>query len=321
MVAASQQSLSTMAPTVRSAATSARSAAQGVPAVSSHEIGQAKTTFHFEGQILDGQILDGQVFDGQVDGMTDPCLSPAKQNEFTADFCRELARLEQWAAAQHWPPCDVRELQVFVSDRFRISKSLVPAWYGRAGRMEFPAWRIVARKAAIAHELVHVFFPNGNRFLAEGLAVHLQAEIGGNPAFPNFGRPLHELVRELLREMVPEFAFGDQSSLDEVDLAELDKIATPSPLELKVGPDFYGEEPRGQAHIYPIAGSFVRFLIETHGMEKFRGLYLQTPLKPLQLNAGTADRWIGVYGLSRADLEAQWKSLLGNAVSRPRSIE
>ena len=24
------------------------------------------------------------------------------------------------------------------------------------------------------HELVHVFYPSGNRFLAEGLAVHLQ---------------------------------------------------------------------------------------------------------------------------------------------------
>ncbi len=41
--------------------------------------------------------------------------------------------------------------------------------------MEFPAWRVNAGKAAILHELAHVFFPNGNRFLAEGLAVYLQA--------------------------------------------------------------------------------------------------------------------------------------------------
>ena len=56
--------------------------------------------------------------------------------------------------------------------------------------MEFPAWRVLARKAAILHELVHVFFPSGNRFLAEGLAVHLQAEIGGNPVTRSSGRRL-----------------------------------------------------------------------------------------------------------------------------------
>ncbi len=36
--------------------------------------------------------------------------------------------------------------------------------------------------------------------LAEGLAVYLQAEIGRNPAFPNFGWPLHALARELMPE-------------------------------------------------------------------------------------------------------------------------
>jgi hypothetical protein len=90
----------------------------------------------------------------------------------------------------------VPELRVVVSDQYQISKSLVPAWSGRAGQMEFPSRRVIAREAAIAHELIHVFFPNGNRFLAEGLAVYVQTAIGGNPAFPNFGKPLHELVRE-----------------------------------------------------------------------------------------------------------------------------
>ena len=75
--------------------------------------------------------------------------------------------------------------------------------------MEFPAWRVEARKAAIAHELVHVFYPNANRFLAEGFAVYLQDEIGGNPAFPNFGRPLHALVLERLRGTLGEGAPSD----------------------------------------------------------------------------------------------------------------
>lgn len=235
---------------------------------------------------------------------------PTKQNEFKFDFHQEIARLKKWSASRYWPALPVPEFRVVVSDRYKISRSLVPAWSGCAGRMEFPAWRVVARKAAIAHEIVHVFYPNGNRLLAEGLAVYLQAEIGGNPAFPNFGRPLHELVRELLKEMVPGFVRGDPASLAPIRLAALDQIATPNPLTLKVGNDFYGEEPRGQAHIYPIAGSFVQFLIEAHGLETFRALYERTPLVPLQQAAGSLDRWIDAYGLSLADLGDEWKSLI-----------
>ena len=247
-----------------------------------------------------GQIEFEHPFQGEQ-------LDPANQNEFKSDLCREIARLEQWAADNNWPPSPAPTFQVTVSDRFKISKSLVPAWYGRTGRMEFPAWRVIARKAAIAHELVHVFFPNGNRLLAEGLAVYLQAEIGGNPAFPNFGRPLHELARERLRDMVPAFSQGDPADLEPVHVVELDAIATPSPLTLKVGNDFYGEEPRGQAHLYAIAGSFVQFLIESRGLAMFRKLYERTPLVPLQQNGGASKRWPEIYGLSLGELSNEWK--------------
>jgi hypothetical protein len=246
---------------------------------------------------------------GGAEAGGDP-LSRAKRSEFAADFDGELERLERWSADRHWLSCVCPDLQVFVSDRYRISKALVPAWYGRNGHMEFPAWRVAARQAAIVHELVHVFFPNGNRLLAEGLAVYLQAAIGGNPAFPNFGRSLHGLVRENLSEMVPAFVPGEPNSLCALRLAELDLIATPSPLVLRVGNDAYGEEPRGQARIYPIAGSFVQFLIEQHGMEKFRTLYMRTPLTPLASNGGSPDRWNDAYGLALADLEAEWQVLM-----------
>jgi hypothetical protein len=244
------------------------------------------------------------------EGHADQWPTPARQDEFKVDLSQELARLDRWALDRQWPPLPVPTLQVFVSDRYKISRSLVPARSGNAGHMEFPAWRVSARKAAIAHELVHVFFPNGNRFLAEGLAVYLQSEIGGNPAFPNFGRPLHALVHEHLREMVPEFLRGDPGSLEQIHLGELDKIATPGPLVLSVGQDFYGEEPRGQARIYPIAGSFVQFLIETRGLEKFREIYLQTPLVPLAQDAGLPDRWQNVYNVSLASLEYEWKTFI-----------
>jgi hypothetical protein len=116
--------------------------------------------------------------------------------------------------------------------------------------------------------------------------------------------------------MVPEFALGNPRGLDKIRITELDEIATPAPLELEVGEDFYGEGPRGQAHIYPVVGSFIQFLIDTRGMEKFRTLYMRTPLVPLQQNAGSPGRWMDVYGVSLAALEDEWKTLIAGAAKR-----
>jgi hypothetical protein len=237
-------------------------------------------------------------------------LAAADQDTFKADFRREFARIRAWATEEGWRYSALPDLRVVVGDRYKISKSLVPAWFGHAGHMEFPARRVAARKAAIAHELVHVLFPNGNRLLAECLAVYVQAKIGGNPAFPNFGQRLHEVARARLREMVPEFTPGCPESLANINLADLDEIATPGPLALKVGQNVYGEEPRGQAAVYPIAGSLAEFLVETHGMEKLRRLYMRTPLAPHERNPGLPGRWSDVYGRSFADLELEWKTLI-----------
>jgi hypothetical protein len=248
--------------------------------------------------------------DGVLGGSSGRGPPPAWHARFRADFFRELAAVGGWAAERRWYPSAIENLRVLVGDRHVISRSLAPAWYGHSGHMEFPARRAIAGQAAIAHELTHVLFPNGNRLLAEGLAVYLQAEIGGNPAFPNFGRPLHELARQRLREMAPRIKSGDPGSLDDVRLSELDKVATPAPLELRVGADFYGEEPRGQTCIYALAGSFIAFLIETRGLERFRALFERTPLVPRARNGGSPGRWTEVYGQSLADLELEWKTLM-----------
>jgi hypothetical protein len=237
-------------------------------------------------------------------------LTEAQQVEFKDDVCREIIHLQEWAADLDWIEFPVPELKIIVSDRYSISKSLVPAWSGRRGNMEFPVWRVASRKAAIMHELIHVFFPNGNRFLAEGLAVHLQDSIGGNPAFPNFGKPLHGNVCRRLLEMPPRNSSEDPLGLGQIHLAELDLIPTPNPLTLRVGAEIYGEDKRGQAFVYPIAGSFVQFLLETRGIERFRSLYTQTQLLPLVLNAGSLDRWSDVYRMTLANLENEWKSMI-----------
>ncbi len=276
------------------AAAASCSDAQDTPVVAAQSFRDPTATFNFW---------------GRVQGIEYPALSPDQQNEFRAAFADNLARLKRWCIKAQWPPslCPA-ELRIFVSDEYKISKSLMPASLGQQGRMEFPAWKVVAGEAAIAHELVHVYFPNGNRLLAEGLAIYLQAEIGGNPAFPNFGRPLREVARELLLKMVPEFAGGDAKALDKIRLTDLDKIATPSPLRLRIGLSLYNEDAPGQAYIYPVVGSFIQFLIMAYGLEPFRTLFRQTPLEPFERNAGSPDRWRDVYGASLGDLEKKWKS-------------
>jgi hypothetical protein len=251
----------------------------------------------------------------KFDACTDESLSCRERATFEAQFRRDVASVRAWFVRENWMPRLLPELRVYVSADYKISRALVPAWDGRQGQIEFPAGRAVAGKAAIAHELIHVYFPNGNRFLAEGLAIYLQTILGGNPAFPNFGRPLHDLARDRLREMVPTFLPGDIASLEAIQLAELDAIPTPNPLTLRAARRSYEGEQRLQAGVYAIAGSFLQFLIEAHGLEKFRKLYMCTPLLVGRLNAGLPERWLDAYGHSLADLEAEWKSLI--AAARP----
>ena len=162
--------------------------------------------------------------------------------------------------------------------------------------MEFPAFRVASGEANVLHELVHVYFPNANRMLAEGLAVHLQQEIGANLSYPNFGEDLHRLARSELEANL-------KLKLRDVHLDTLAQITTPSRLMCRIG-----RSTVDGAWPYILAGSFVRFLIESHGLEKFHNLYLKTPLVPLQRNEGSPGRWREIYGFSLADLELQWKS-------------
>jgi hypothetical protein len=246
-------------------------------------------------------------------------VGPDQQQEFITGFHRDHASLKTWAGTVGWVPPVIRNLQVSVSEAYRISRALVPAWEGRIGWMEFPARRVIAQNAAVLHELVHVYFPNGNRLLAEGLAIYLQDLIGGNPAFPNFGQPLHEVARTVLREIVPGFATGDAAALDQLRLADLDRIATPNPLTLEISGHIFGEEARGQGRLYPLAGSFVQFLIEAHGFARFREIYACTPLIPSALDGGTPARWLTVYGRPLAAFETEWKSLIAGSTATKES--
>jgi hypothetical protein len=284
-----------------------------LPAPSTHNIASTSTISGEEYGAVRIEFGDTHRSEGDND------LTSAHRDSFRADLLRERAAVLSWFARHDWWPDALPDLHVIVSERFRISKSLVPAWSGRRGLMEFPTARVIAGNAAVAHELTHVYFPNANRLLAEGLAIYVQAEAGGNPAFPNFGAPLHGQARKVLGDVIPPAVgahgrevHGHEARPATVGLAALDALATPNPLTATIAGNDYGEEPRGQRVLYSIAGSFVAHLIETRGMTVFRKLYVQTPLRPQYCDAGRPDRWANVYGLSITELELEWKSVIAN---------
>jgi hypothetical protein len=251
-----------------------------------------------------------------------PSVPQDRQREFEAAFYADIARVKQWFSDREWIPERVpllslpisatyrpdKNFHVFISEEYQFSRALVPAWSTQRGWMEFPAKRVVAGEAAIAHELVHVFFPNGNRFLAEGLAVYLHQCVGPNPCFPNYGMDLHKLVGQLL-DADP---FGSIEDFDKFSLVKLDRIPTPDDMTFRIGQ----EDCNDASVTYALAGSFVQFLIENcepdaerkrRKCPTFRKLYADTPLVPLVRNAGRADRWKRIYGRPLGALEAEWK--------------
>jgi hypothetical protein len=186
-----------------------------------------------------------------------------------------------------WGPTFSGTLTIDVNNSTEMAMSMVPAWRGKSNYIVFPAGKTLQSNAPTIHEMVHIFAPNANRFLAEGLAVHAHDALGGPAAFPNFGKPLDTVVRRYA---------------EKADVAALERLATPNMLQIG------GLIPRQEAYL--IGGSFVRFLIEQHGMEKFRQLYAMTPLVPGKRNAGEPARWRTVYGVSLEELAGEWRKRL-----------
>jgi len=186
------------------------------------------------------------------------------------------------AVCAWWGPTFEGAWQVAIDGGRGPSMALVPAWRGERGHMLFRAGPVRQGNAAIVHEVVHVFAPNANRFLAEGLAVYAHDRLGGAPAHPNFGADLHRAAQ----------AFAA------ADLAALDRAATPQRL---------ATEALDEGSAYLVAGSFVRFLVETHGLDRFRRLYDLTPLVPGARDAGDPGRWQAVYGADLAQLTDAWR--------------
>lgn len=200
--------------------------------------------------------------------------------QFEESFCSAVETVSAWWGGEGYSG----RYRVDVHPDHEISRALLPVWDGYRGEVMFPAHRVNEARAAISHEITHVIAPNQNRFLAEGLAVYVQARFGTNPAYPNFGTRLNTAV---------------QPYLGTVSLSTLDLISTPERLEIENVIDGKGA--------YLIAGSFVQFLIERYGIEKFKALYALTPLRIYKKGfGGRPARWEKVYGKNLPALEREW---------------
>jgi hypothetical protein len=306
---------------------------------------EVEETFSSTAFEFDDDLLARFDFGGRFGGDSYPCVSPTQQTRFQDDFLAQIKTVLTQLRDYHWLASDAvlpprvitgpyqprTDFHITVSEAYSLSRSLVPAWSGQRGWMEFPAHRVVAGDASIAHEIVHVLFPNGGRMLAEGLAVYLQDKLSDVPVYPNFGVPLDEsVVNYLVHKHIQ-----DPSSLDapsmlwKMNLDAFEQISTPDELGLRIGKDIIGARPGfgilpGEEPIppdeakatYKVAGSLVKFLLENPigdsllTKNNFGAIYKSTPLRPLERYSGAPYRWQKSYLYSFHDLGLLWKTYM-----------
>lgn len=184
-------------------------------------------------------------------------------------YCRYAVQERQKVEA-FWGTTWREPIRMHVSSAYRISRALVPGYFGNRGFLEMPLHSARENTGALLHEIVHIYAPHSNRFLAEGLAVYLHATLAGNPVFPNFGGNLQHL------------ALRGLSGVESLDA--LHRVRTPRSLGTVID----------EKTAYILAGSFVGFVIERYGLASFRSLY-------------ETENYAQVYGKSLGTLEQEWR--------------
>jgi hypothetical protein len=101
------------------------------------------------------------------------------------------------------------------------------------------------------HEMTHLLTPQHSDWVFEGLAVYLNDRWGGEGGFPNFGKDVDPLARYYLDRADILVHIGDETY-----------YPTRADLRTSVGEGFY-----------ILSGSFVKYLVEKTGIEKFMQIY------------------------------------------------
>jgi hypothetical protein len=83
------------------------------------------------------------------------------------DYCK-YAIAERAKVEAFWGPTWTDVIRIRVDTKYQISRALVPGHFGNRGFMEMPLRRVTRGNGALLHEIVHIYAPHENRFLAEG---------------------------------------------------------------------------------------------------------------------------------------------------------
>lgn len=161
--------------------------------------------------------------------------------------------------------------------RIRIDPNQEIPFATKEGAILLPPDRIYRKQSAVTHEITHVIARSAgrpDRFLDEGLGVYMQERFGEDPSYPNFGRNLHRLTLEVA---------GGVGGL--IPLTKVESARQAS----KIGPE--------RQLAYLEEGSFVKYLIEQYGIQRFMAMY-----------RGQTSGW--TYGKSLTELEQEWKDFL-----------
>jgi hypothetical protein len=136
------------------------------------------------------------------------------------------------------------------------------------------------------HEVVHLFtatWGSPGALVNEGMAVAFQID-PARDLIPRWsGTPLHDLTRQ----------FRQQGRF--VPLAQLTETASFRSHDSNV--------------TYPESGSFMRWLIDQHGLDRVRALYARAA-GPNEAADGVRAAFAAVYGQSLAELEQAWLAFL-----------
>jgi len=137
---------------------------------------------------------------------------------------------------------------------------------------------------AVAHEITHVVFRNYNSSsLSEGFACYCQEKFGKSPDYPGMGVGAH-VYANLIYTMNSD---GFEQLLPDIGLGVIRE-------------DNYGTL---QSAFYAYSYSFVTYLIDAYGIEKFVQLYQSTNLQ---------DDYLNIYGKSIDDIKTAWRDTVVN---------
>jgi hypothetical protein len=195
-------------------------------------------------------------------------------------FAREAERAYR-AVTGYFGRGHARIISIRVGDRYDVPtafhhRSSIVLGANRVRGDAVDAGRWHALGPSIVHEITHLIAGQSaqGQFLDEGLAVFVQEKfkLPDDRSFPNMGRDLHAETVRWSRE------YGRL-----VPLAETHRA------------DWLAGGPRDL--IYLQGGSFVRFLVEAEGLDKFMAVYGGRPYE-------------AVYGRDLGALEREWLALL-----------